>query len=70
MQPSPQWRTFLRNHAPDIAAMDLFIAPTIGFDLLYFLVIIQLERRKLVQPRNGLHAKSQKHSLGMKPRAT
>jgi hypothetical protein len=24
--PSQHWRTFLRNHAPDIAAMDLFIA--------------------------------------------
>jgi hypothetical protein len=46
--PSPAWSTFLRNHAPDIAAMDLFIAPTIGFDLLYVLVIIRLERRKLV----------------------
>jgi hypothetical protein len=46
--PSPGWRTFLRNHAPDIAAMDLFVAPTIGFDLLYVLVIIQLERRNLV----------------------
>ena len=31
--PSQGWRTFLRNHAPDIAAMDLFVAPTIGFDL-------------------------------------
>ena len=31
--PSQGWRTFLRNHAPDIAAMDLFIVPTIGFDL-------------------------------------
>jgi hypothetical protein len=38
--PSPGWRTFLRNHAPDIAAMDLFVAPTIGFDLLYVLVIV------------------------------
>jgi hypothetical protein len=46
--PSPGWSTFLRNHAPNIAAMDLFIAPTIGFDLLYVLVIIRLERRKLV----------------------
>src|SRR5262249_9275475 len=46
--PSPGWRTFLRNHAPDIAAMDLFAAPTIGFDLLYVLVIIRLERRNLV----------------------
>jgi hypothetical protein len=27
--PSQGWRTFLRNHAPDIAAMDLFVAPTI-----------------------------------------
>jgi hypothetical protein len=25
----------LRNHAPDIAAIDLFVVPTIGFDLLY-----------------------------------
>jgi hypothetical protein len=33
--PSQGWRTFLRNHAPEIAAMDLFVAPTIGFDLLY-----------------------------------
>ena len=46
--PSPGWRAFLRNHAPDIAAMDLFVAPTIGFDLLYVLVIVRLERRKLV----------------------
>src|SRR6476620_819043 len=46
--PSPGWRTFLRSHAPDIAAIDLFIAPTIGFDLLYVLVIVRLERRKLV----------------------
>src|SRR5258705_6649379 len=36
--PSQGWRTFLLNHAPDIAAMDLFVVPTIGFDLLYGLV--------------------------------
>src|SRR5256884_6044863 len=46
--PSQGWRTFLRNHAPDIAAMDLFIVPTIGFDLLYGLVIVRLARRDLV----------------------
>jgi hypothetical protein len=45
---SQQWRTFLRNHALDIAAMDLFIAPTLGFDLLYGLVIVRLDRRDLV----------------------
>ena len=32
--PSQGWLTFLRNHAPDIAVMDLFVVPTIGFDLL------------------------------------
>ncbi|MGZ9021330.1 MAG: hypothetical protein ACXW3S_15525, partial [Rhodoplanes sp.] len=46
--PSQGWRTFLRNHAPDIAAMDLFVVPPIGFDLLYVLVIVRLERRDLV----------------------
>jgi transposase InsO family protein len=47
--PSQGWRTFLRNHAPDIAAMDLFVVPTIGFRLLYGLVIIRLQRRDLVR---------------------
>jgi transposase InsO family protein len=46
--PSQGWRTFLRNHAPDIAAMDLFVVPTIGFDLLYALIIVRLDRRDLV----------------------
>jgi transposase InsO family protein len=46
--PSQGWRTFLRNHAPDIAAMDLFVLPTIGFDLLYAFVIVRLDRRDLV----------------------
>jgi transposase InsO family protein len=46
--PSQEWRTFLRNHAPDIAAMDFFVVPTIGFDLLYGFVIMRLDRRDLV----------------------
>src|SRR5512135_2240471 len=46
--PSTGWRTFLRNHAPDIAAMDLFVVPTIGFNLLYAFVIVRLDRRDLV----------------------
>ena len=46
--PSQGWRTFLRNHAPDVAAMDLFVVPTIGFDLLYAFVIMRLDRRDLV----------------------
>jgi hypothetical protein len=54
----------LRNHAPDIAAMDLFVVPTIGFDLLYAFAIVRLERRDLVwinsqqiRRPNGLHVR-------------
>jgi transposase InsO family protein len=46
--PSQVWRTFLRNHAPEIAAMDLFVVPTIGLSLLYAFVIVRLDRRELV----------------------
>ena len=46
--PSQGWRTFLRNHAPGIAAMDLFVVPRIGFKLLYAFVILRLDRRNLV----------------------
>src|SRR5215831_13307929 len=46
--PGQGWLTFLRNHAPDIAAMDLFVIPTIGFKLLYAFVIVRIDRRELV----------------------
>src|SRR5947209_9556192 len=47
--PSGQsWGTFLHNHAPHIAAMDLFVVPTISFVQLYVLVIVRLARRELV----------------------
>ncbi len=46
--PSQGWRTFLRNHADGTAAVDLFVVPTIGFKLLYGLVILHLGRRRLV----------------------
>jgi len=39
---------FLRNHAPDIAAIDLFVVPTLAFSLLYGFVILRLDRRELV----------------------
>jgi transposase InsO family protein len=46
--PSQGWKTFLRNHAPDIAAMDLLVVPTIGFKLLYGFVIVRVDRRGLL----------------------
>ena len=46
--PSQGWKTFPRNHADGIAAIDLFVVPTIGFRMLYGLVIVRLARRLLV----------------------
>src|ERR1700751_868776 len=45
--PSQGWRTFLRNHAPEIAAMDFFVVPTMGFGLLHAFVIVRIDRRGL-----------------------
>jgi hypothetical protein len=57
--PSQGWRTFLRNHAPVIAAMDLFSAPTIGFALLYAFVIVRLDRRDYTVNHAAVSARRQ-----------
>jgi hypothetical protein len=46
--PSQGCRTFLRNHADGIAAMDLFVVPTISFRLLYGLLILRHDRRRII----------------------
>jgi hypothetical protein len=46
--PSQGWKTFLRNHADGIAAMDLFVVPTISFRLLYGLLIMSHGRRQIL----------------------
>jgi transposase InsO family protein len=45
---SQTWKTFLRNHAAGIAAMDFLVVPTVGFKLLFVLVILRHERRRLI----------------------
>jgi transposase InsO family protein len=46
--PSQTWRSFLRNHAPQIWAADLFTVPTVTFRTLYVLFFIRHDRRALV----------------------
>jgi hypothetical protein len=46
--PSQGWKTFLCNHANGIAAMDLFVIPTISFRLLYGLLIMGHGRRQIL----------------------
>ena len=45
--PSQGWRTFLLNHADGIAAVDMFVAPTISFRLLYGLLIMGHGRQQI-----------------------
>ena len=42
------WKTFLQNHEAGVGAMDFLIVPTVGFRLLFVLVILRHERRRLI----------------------
>ena len=46
--PSQTWRTFLENHADQIVAMDFFTVPTIFFNILHVLILIDHERRRII----------------------
>jgi len=46
--PSPTWRTFLRNHMCDMAAVDMFVVATATFQLLYALIVLGHDRRRVI----------------------
>src|SRR6202162_5003045 len=46
--PSPTWRTFLQNHMTDIVAVDMFVVATATFQILYALIILGHDRRKVI----------------------
>ncbi len=46
--PSQSWGTFLKNHVSTLASIDFFVVPTITFQLLYVLVVLRHERRRVV----------------------
>jgi hypothetical protein len=58
--PSQGWKTFLRNHADGIAAMDLFVVPTISFRLLYGLLIMGQPRDVIQKLRPVLETHMQR----------
>jgi transposase InsO family protein len=45
---SPTWKTFLKNHMQDLVALDCFTVPTVTFRVLFVLVILGHERRRVV----------------------
>jgi hypothetical protein len=47
-RPLQTWKTFVRNHMEGIAAIDLFMVPTIAFQQLFAFLVVGLERRRLL----------------------
>jgi hypothetical protein len=43
--PSHGWRTFLRNHVPEVAAMDLFVVPVVSIALLNISPVLKIFRQ-------------------------
>jgi transposase InsO family protein len=46
--PSQGWKTFFRNHAHAIAAIDLFVVPTLTFERLFAFLVVGHGRRQLL----------------------
>src|SRR3989440_6389777 len=46
--PSQSWKTFLRNHAHAIAAIDLCMVPTLTFERLFAFLVLGHGRRQLL----------------------
>jgi len=53
--PSQNWRTFLRNHAEGIAAIDMFVVASASFHLLYVMIILAHDRREIVRAAVTAH---------------
>src|SRR3974390_104051 len=46
--PSQSWKTFLRNHAAGIAAVDMCVVPTVTFKQLFAFLVLGHGRRELL----------------------
>jgi hypothetical protein len=56
--PSPSWRTFLHNHAPDIWAADFFTVQTLTFQTFYVSFLIGHDRRRIIHWNVTAHPKA------------
>ena len=54
--PSQNWRTFLANHAGEIATIDFFTVPTGTFRVLYCCLVFRHARRRVVHFHVTAHA--------------
>ena len=45
---SPTWRAFLKHHLAELVALDFFTVPTVGFKVLFVLIMLAHNRRKVL----------------------
>jgi putative transposase len=46
--PSPTWKVFLKNHLSELVSIDFFTVPTAGFKVLFVLLVLAHDRRRVV----------------------
>jgi len=71
--PSQTWTSYLKNHVGDLVSMDFFVVPTVRFKLLFVLIFLAHERRRVVHfnvtehpPRTGPRGRFWKRFPGTK----
>lgn len=57
--PSPSWRAFLKNHLTELVARDFVTVPTVGFTVLFVLIVLANDRRRVVQFTGTAHPTAQ-----------
>ena len=57
--PSQTWRSFLNNHASQLASTDFFVVPTLTFRLLYVFIVLAHQRRRVIHFNVTAHPSSE-----------
>ena len=66
--PSQTWKSFLRNHANEIVAIDFFVVPTVTFNILYGFVVLLHNRRQVVHfNATPIRLRCGPHNRSLKP---
>ena len=56
---SPSWRAFLKNHVSEIVALDFFTVPTVSFRVLFVLIVLAHDRRRILHFNVTAHPTAQ-----------
>ncbi|MCP5041819.1 MAG: transposase family protein [bacterium] len=57
--PSPTWKAFLDTHVKELVSIDFFVVPTVRFQILYVLIVLAHERRRIVHFNVTAHPTAQ-----------